>query len=54
MCLYDLSFLLLADDMLVYQSGLRRVQGTKNEALALHDMFHDMFVYQSGFTIHIR
>jgi hypothetical protein len=44
--------------MFVYQSGLKREQGTKNEILALqdpqqvskpkYDMFHDMFVHKSG------
>jgi len=34
MFLYDLPFLLHADDMFVYQSGPRREQGTKNETSA--------------------
>jgi hypothetical protein len=36
-------------DMFVYQSGLRRAQGTQkwinNRYFSRYDMFHDMFVY---------
>jgi len=35
-------------DIFVHESGLERVQGTKNETLTVDDMFHGILVHSSG------